>query len=118
MKIAVIGSRSFDDWELLQATLLEYEITEIISGGANGADSLAEKYAKLHGIPTKIFKPDYKTLGKFAPLERNKAIILACDQVIAFWDGKSRGTAHALAFAEKESKTVWVVTFPIYKLTK
>lgn len=118
MKIAVIGSRSFADWELLQETLQEWEITEIISGGAIGADSLAEKYAKLHGIPTKIFKPDYQTKGKIAPLERNKTIILACDQVIAFWDGKSRGTAHALAFAEKQNKPIWVVRFPIYRLEK
>jgi predicted Rossmann fold nucleotide-binding protein DprA/Smf involved in DNA uptake len=111
LTIAVIGSRSFSDWELLQATLQEYEIKEIISGGAIGADTLARKYAETQGIPLTEHKPDYKTWGKKAPLERNKMIVQECDQVIAFWDGKSRGTAHAIRTAERMGKPVQVVRF-------
>ena len=48
--VAVICSRSFADYELLENTLMHYQICKIISGGAKGADSLAERYASSHGI--------------------------------------------------------------------
>ena len=55
--VAVIGSRSFADYDLLQNTLMHYKICKIISGGAKGADSLAERYATNHGIELVVFKP-------------------------------------------------------------
>lgn len=57
-KVAVIGSRAFDDYDLLSDTLADYDILQIISGGAKGADSLAKKYAKSNGIDITEHKPD------------------------------------------------------------
>lgn len=44
MKVAIVGSRSFNNNELLKQTIekLDFSVTQIISGGAKGADSLAE----------------------------------------------------------------------------
>lgn len=111
MKTAVIGSRGFINYALLKQTLDRYSISEIISGGAIGADQMAEQYALEKGIPTLIFKPDYTKFGKSAPLIRNKDIVDSAERVIAFWDGKSRGTAYTISYAQKQGKKVDVMAF-------
>jgi hypothetical protein len=60
-----IGSRTFEDHALLCLALIEYEITRIVSGGARGADLLAERYAQKKGLPSLIFKADYDKLGRY-----------------------------------------------------
>lgn len=106
MKVAIIGSRNFDDYDLLTKTLNDFSIDLIVSGGAKGADALAERYALLNNIETLIFKPEYKLYNRGAPLKRNLQIIDASDFVIAFWDGKSRGTKHAIDYALSQNKQV------------
>jgi hypothetical protein len=86
-------------------------ISLIISGGAKGADSLAQEYANSHQIPTKIFLPDYKLFGRSAPLKRNVHIVEESDLVVAFWDGESRGTLHAINEAKRLGKEVMLTNF-------
>jgi len=111
MKVAVIGSRTFDKYESVYNVLSKLKITEIISGGAKGADSLAERYAKENNIPTKIFLPDWETYGKKAGFLRNTQIIEECEMVVAFWDGESKGTKDSLDKAEKLGKKVMIIPF-------
>lgn len=116
LKYAVIGSREFDNYEFMEDTLKWYDIREIISGGARGADSLAVKYAKAKGIPFREFLPNWHLHGKSAGFKRNKLIVEAADEVIAFWDGESRGTKHSIGLAEDSGKAVhifWRVKPPI-----
>lgn len=98
MKVAVIGGRDFSNKELLYKTLNNLRIKPelIISGGALGADTLAEAWAKDNNIPTQIFYPDWNKHGKAAGPIRNKLIVESCDVCIAFWDGKSRGTKSSI----------------------
>lgn len=112
MKVAVIGSRSFNDYNELRRILngLGY-ITEIISGGADGADKLAEQYADEKGIPTKIFLPDWNKHGKIAGFLRNTDIIENADIVVAFWDNQSKGTKDSIDKANKLNKKVIVIPF-------
>lgn len=72
--------------------------TLILSGGAAGADTLAEQAAQKLGIPFRKILPDYKTYGRRAPLIRNEEIVRQADRVFAFWDYESLGTAHAIAY--------------------
>ncbi len=113
MKLAVIGSRGFNDFNLLcqklDILMERKEITLIISGGAKGADSLAERYAEERGIPTQILKPDWEKFGKSAGFRRNADIIDACEVCIAFWDGKSKGTLHSIGLAKKKGIPVKVI---------
>jgi predicted Rossmann fold nucleotide-binding protein DprA/Smf involved in DNA uptake len=111
MKIAVVGSRDFDDFEMLEVELKKYIPDEIISGGAKEADALAEKYAKKHNIPIKIFKPDWRKYKRGAGLVRNKQIVENADIVVAFWDGASKGTKFTIDYAKKLNKEVIVVKF-------
>lgn len=106
VRLAVVGSRTFSDYEFMKSILQWYTIKEIISGGASGADSLAERYADENGIPKKVFLPDWKRLGKGAGFARNEKIVAAADEVVAFWDGSSHGTRHTIEIAEKQSKPV------------
>ncbi len=109
MKIAVIGSRTIKNADISE--YIPKEATHIITGGAVGVDRLAEREAKIRGISLTVFKPDYDTHGKAAPLVRNKLIAKECDMLIAFWDGKSRGTVFTWRYAQKIGKPV-----KIYKL--
>jgi len=108
MKLAVIGSRSFSNYPQLCRELDKYQIERIISGGASGADGLAARYARERNIDLVEHLPNYAKYGRRAPLERNKLIIQDADQVVAFWDGKSAGTAHAISIARRQGKNVIV----------
>jgi len=112
MKVAVIGSRNFNDYKLLSETLdIINDIDLIVSGGAKGADSLAEEYAFNNNIDTLVFKPDWKKYGRGAGIIRNKTIIENSDIVVAFWDSKSRGTKNSIDTARKLGKKVIIKYF-------
>lgn len=112
MKIAVVGGRKFSNYNLLKETLEQEKFTGIlISGGAKGADQMAERYALEKNIPTQIFRPLWDLHGKQAGFIRNKKIVEACDKLIAFWDGQSKGTSHSIYLARNAGKEVKVVTY-------
>ena len=94
MKVAVIGSRGLTIDDL--GEYLPEGTTEIVSGGAKGIDSCAKDYALAHNIKLTEFLPEYKRFGRAAPLKRNLKIIEYSDIVLAFWDGKSKGTKYVI----------------------
>ncbi len=110
MKIAVVGSRTLnvDMEDYLGCEVL----TELVSGGARGIDSLAEQYARSKKIPIKIFRPDYHAYGRIAPLMRNRDIVAYADMVIAIWDGHSRGTKNAIKHARQQKKPLKIFILP------
>lgn len=106
----VVGSRSFANYEFLAAkldTLLKNQSrVVIISGGARGTDSLAERYAKERNLTLIVFSAKWKELGKMAGLIRNRemhefAAKMSKRGCVAFWDGKSRGTQHSIKVARE-----------------
>ena len=113
MKLAIIGSRGFSDYEMLKEEI-KYEFgdepEEIISGGAKGADTLGAIYAKEYNLKLTVFKPDW-TIGKHAGFIRNTQIIEAADVIIAFWDGESKGTLDSINKAKKLDKQVVVINY-------
>lgn len=117
MKIAVIGSRDFNKKEYLYSAIDQFisESNEvdisIISGGAQGADAIAKSYAHDRSYNYEEFKPDWKQFGRGAGPIRNAAIVEACDTLIAFWDGKSRGTQDAINKAKKLNKHIVIMSF-------
>lgn len=127
--IAVVGSRKFDDYPRLCRILDEILSVEIgvrvtiISGGAKGADTLAEKYAMNNGIefrpyparwkdfsaPCKIKQNSYGKYNSLAGVRRNMAMAHAADLVVAFWNGKSRGTKQMIEYSRKIGVEVTVI---------
>lgn len=113
MKLAIIGSRGFNDINLLNETLnpLIFQIELVVSGGAKGADKMGEEWAKRHGIDTLIFQAEWNKYGKSAGFIRNEDIIKNADYVIAFWDQKSKGTLHSINLAKELKKPIRIITF-------
>lgn len=112
-KVAVVGSRTFDDKNRLYRILTKNRdrIKLIISGGAKGADSLAVEWAKDYGMPYLVFPalwhdPDTGEHNKGAGFKRNVDIVRQADMVLAFWDGESRGTKHTIEMSEQLGKPV------------
>ena len=106
MKIAIIGSRS-----IFSADIERYASSadEIISGGAAGVDTLAAEYAKEHGLKLTVFLPNYERYGRAAPIIRNREIVDYAEAVIAFWNGKSRGTLSTIKYAQKKGVPIKII---------
>lgn len=114
MKLAIIGSRDFSNYKLLKAVLDRLIFGEddiIVSGGADGADKLAERYARENNIKTLILKPDWNKYGRRAGFMRNTDIWDASTSGIAFWDGESKGTKHSFEISKKQNKTLLIVDY-------
>lgn len=127
MKLAIIGSRTFKDFELLAREADKLNPSEIISGGAQGADTLAFGYARSRGLPIKVIIPKWSDINhsgarikvnKFgkkydalAGMRRNTEIIAAADRVLAFHDGTSAGTWDSIQKAAAAGKPCLVIRF-------
>ncbi|MFZ4454618.1 MAG: SLOG family protein [Bacteroidales bacterium] len=120
MKIAIIGSRSFSDYQELenkvQKFLAEWNCelnssVEIVSGGAAGADSLGAIFAKNHQLEMTSILPNWKKYGRGAGIVRNREIAETADAVIAFWDGTSKGTKSTIDFFRDQKKRIKIVRF-------
>ena len=107
MKLAIIGSRNCPRIDI--GAYLKNIPETIISGGAKGVDTYAREYAQKHNLTLIEFLPEYDKYGRGAPLVRNKLIIDNCDCVLAFWDGKSRGTKFTLDYAREKNKPIKIV---------
>lgn len=113
--LLVAGSRDYDNYdEMCQALdlLLSVQVTKgrhivIVSGGAKGADTLAERYADEHGYTAHIMPADWNTYGRSAGYQRNvamhKFISNPSDRLrgcACFWNMKSSGTRHNFGLAK------------------
>ena len=107
MKLAIIGSRGIKNIDLKE--YITSDVVEIVSGGAKGVDTIAKEFAKANGIVLVEFLPEYEKYGRGAPLVRNEQIVNYADKVLAFWDGKSKGTKYVIEYAEKTNKPYEVV---------
>ena len=124
-KLIVAGGRDFgnykSDYKLLSAKLEDIRCViwkediaddlEIVSGGARGADSLGERWAKEFHVPIKSFPANWELHKKRAGILRNMEMAEYSDSLLAFWDGKSPGTGHMISYATKLGLGVIVVRY-------
>lgn len=117
-KVIIAGSRGFSNYKLLREKCNEYLREKrkeyniiIISGGARGADTLGEKYAKDEGFSLEVFPANWNKFGKAAGFKRNEQMAEVADALIAFWDGKSHGTKHMIEIMENKNLLVKVVNY-------
>ena len=102
MKTIIAGSRTITNYRIVVAAIkkIDWEITTIISGCANGVDKLGEQWARENNIPIQHFPAEWERHGKSAGFIRNKKMADEANAVIAIWDGKSAGTAHMINIAK------------------
>lgn len=110
MKTIIAGGRNITDYNLIIEAVQEanFEITEIVSGGAKGVDALGEKYATEHNINLKIFPANWEKYKRAAGPIRNKQMAEYADALIAVWDGQSRGTKNMIEQAADHHLKVYV----------
>ena len=114
-RVAIIGSREYGDLDQVRSFVAglqrKHPGSVVISGGARGVDAVAAAAARSVGLQVVVLPAQWRQGGVFdrsAGCRRNAAIVAACDVLVAFWDGQSRGTAHAVSAARRAGKQVFV----------
>jgi hypothetical protein len=110
MRTIIAGSRDLNSYTLVANAVQEsgIEPTVVLSGGARGIDSQAEKWASRRGIPVEYYPAMWKLWGNSAGPRRNVEMAANADALIAVWDGSSRGTKHMIETALSKGLTVYV----------
>lgn len=114
MKVIIAGSRTAskrDVWNAICACPFRKEITEVICGCAQGADTFGAQWAKSLNIPVSFMPADWNKFGKSAGYKRNAEMASIADGLLAIWDGQSRGTADMIARIKAKKAIVFVHTF-------
>lgn len=115
MRVGIIGSRTSVDaqhvYDFVCRLADKHPDAVVVSGGAPGVDTMAVDSADKIGLPFDVMRADWQA-GKRAGKERNWRLVTTCDEVVAFWDGWSNGTAHAVTAATAIGKRAWVFAPP------
>ena len=114
-QVIIAGSRDFHDYDLLcrkcNLFFSRKKPTAILCGEARGADLLGKRYAQEHGITVLSYPADWDTHGKQAGYIRNRDMAMHADALVAFWDGRSKGTEHMIDLAYEYKLPVRIVRF-------
>jgi hypothetical protein len=115
MKLAIVGSRTFTSYDFLLEEIVKCvkreEIDEIVSGGAEGVDTLAERLSLDWKIPLTVFKPNYKEYKiKGNKIYYDSTLLIAnhADTCFAIWENKSAGTQMTIDLFRKLGKLVYI----------
>jgi len=110
VRVAIVGSRRFSE----PARVAEYVKSlparaSIITGSASGVDAAATRAARAKGIPVQVLPASFDELADpTKSAARNQRLVDACDVLVAFWDGASKGTRATVDRALDSGKEVQV----------
>ena len=113
-KVIIAGGRDFQDEDLFTWAFLEHckPGDHIVHGMCpTGADRMAELFGNKYGYSIHRFEADWNTHGKAAGPIRNKQMAQYADVLVAFWDGKSRGTKSMIEQALEHGLEVHVYRY-------
>jgi len=117
-RVIVAGGRKFNDYPLLENKLdnilsevCKTHTVHIVSGRAFGADKLGERYANWNDLPIDSYPAEWDKYGKSAGYKRNALMADNADALVAFWDGKSRGTMHMIDLAKSKGLKIRVINY-------
>lgn len=117
-RVIIAGGRDFSDYELLKEKcddflkdkFLTHQVI-VVSGMARGADSLGVRYAEERELMVDAYPADWKKHGRSAGYIRNAEMAECADALIAFWDGRSRGTRHMIIQARQKGLATAVIRY-------
>lgn len=120
MRTIIAGSRSEKNYDdvLMAVQNAGWKPTLVLSGCANGADTLGEMWAQNNHIPVKHYRADWTNYGQRAGYLRNEVMAENADALIAIWDGESKGTKHMIDIARRKGLKVYVFNTSIPTLEK
>lgn len=118
VRLIIAGGRDYDNYNELErvtdymlSNLIATHKIVIVSGGARGADSLAVQYAQIRGYELITMPADWEVHGRSAGYIRNAQMAEVATHLLAFWDGKSRGTKHMIDIAHNMKIKVHVSSY-------
>lgn len=117
MNLIITGSRTFNDYKLLEQECKKFIVkigylpNNIVSGECRGADKLGEMFAEKYKIPIMKFPANWDEYGKRAGMIRNVEMAKNASHCIIFWDGKSQGSKHMIEQCEKYFVTYKIVNY-------
>jgi len=119
-RIVITGSRKFNYLAFVRLAIASLpEGTFVITGGAEGVDTSAEKAAKNAGHKGHVENANWRPNGVFdkgAGFKRNIKMLDMLvnpqngDRVLAFWDGSSKGTKHTIDNAKRKNLSYRIFT--------
>lgn len=123
MELIIAGGRNFENYPLLNDETFTFidelyaesdkaiQINGIISGTAKGADTLGEQFAEEHHLGLRRMPANWSKHGRSAGFKRNQEMANIGHALIAFWDGKSRGTKHMIDIAERMNLPTKIIRY-------
>lgn len=118
MNLAIVGSRNFTNYDLF-LKMIDIKLAEIgldicdiqmvVSGGAAGTDTLAERFAADYNIECRVFEANWAKYGTYAGPRRNSEIVDTCTVMIAFVAEDSIGTYDSINKARAKKIPVYEV---------
>lgn len=129
--LIVAGGRDFNNPTLLRDSIeeflseLDFNDLEFVLGGAPGADKLAQDLAEEEALPHLVIPAAWYDMtspcvvrenkhGEYnalAGMKRNIKMAERGTHLIAFWDGKSKGTKDMIDQAKKRNLVVKVISY-------
>lgn len=125
--LLICGSRNYNNYsefeKITNLVLKNQKDVTIVSGGAKGADKLAERYCCIKNIKIFIFNAKWDKYGKSAGFIRNAEMIDFIREknnngVLAFWDMESNGTKHTIESAKKNNIQIRIFDIKNKKIIK
>lgn len=110
-RLIIAGSRHLDEaaaLDAIESVAKPEHVSEVVSGGARGADAAGERWAERHSIPVRRFPADWSQ-GRAAGPKRNEEMAAYGQALLALWDYQSRGTADMIRRARAHGLPVRIV---------
>jgi hypothetical protein len=113
MKVIVAGSRNITKYAIVEKAIQDsgFDVTEIVSGGARGVDTMGETWAVKRGIKIQRFPAEWEKYGVSAGPIRNSKMAEYGEALIAIWDGVSKGTKNMIQCAKNNKLKIAVFIF-------
>ena len=115
MKLIIAGSRGITDYKIVRSSVISSGIwatygktIEIVCGLAKGVDELGRQFGVDNNLVIHEFPANWE-LGKSAGHIRNRQMGDFADQLLAVWDGESRGTKGMIDYMKSLNKPCHII---------
>lgn len=114
MRVGIVGSRHFSEPDRVTEYVNGLPArASIITGSASGVDAAATKAARARGLGVQVMPASFDEMADASrSAARNQRLVDACDVLVAFWDGTSKGTRTTVERALDSGKEVHVFVAP------
>jgi predicted Rossmann fold nucleotide-binding protein DprA/Smf involved in DNA uptake len=110
VRVAIVGSRHFADPDRVTDYVKGLPSgASIITGSASGVDAAATRAGRERGMNVQVMPASFDEMADPSrSAARNQRLVDACDVLVAFWDGSSKGTRATVERALDAGKEVHV----------